>query len=107
MRLPDPKRKGRKDLIKLGDMIGDGLADEPDGAWIRRDYKRVAKALGHGMPRRNNSAAINAAVARFLEGNKCPCGGPLKQTRSGALRVMCGSCCRTIQLKATKAGTGQ
>jgi len=101
----DPKASLYKDLVKLGDMIGDGLADEPGGAWIRRDYKRVAKALGHGMPRRNNGAAINAAVARFLEANKCKCGGPLKQTRSGAMRVVCGSCCETMQLKPKKFAT--
>lgn len=27
-------------LVKLGDMMGDGLHHEPGGKWISRDYKK-------------------------------------------------------------------
>ncbi len=83
-------------------MIGDGLADEPDGAWIKAEYRRVAKALGYTMPRRNNAAAINEGVRLYLERNNCACGGVLKQTRPGSMRVVCGACCKTFQLKPAK-----
>ena len=33
-------------LIRLGDMIGDGLHLEPDGKWIEKEYRSVAIALG-------------------------------------------------------------
>lgn len=32
-------------LIRLGDMLGDGLHHESDGAWIPGGYRRVSKAL--------------------------------------------------------------
>ena len=98
----DPRESLHNQLVKLGDMLGDGLGDEPDGAWIKREYRAVAKALGYGPPRRNNTALINSRVAQFLENNRCDCGGALRQTRKGAMRVVCGSCCNTYQLKAAK-----
>lgn len=98
----DPKGHLHNQLVKLGDMLGDGLGDEPDGAWIKREYRQVAKALGYGPPRRNNSASINAAMAKYLESNRCGCGGSLSQTRTGSMRVVCGSCSKTTQLKWTK-----
>lgn len=98
----DPKQFLHNQLVKLGDMLGDGLGDEPDGAWIKKEYRAVLKALGYGPPRRNSSASINSRVARFLENNRCECGGALRQTRKGAMRVTCGSCCNTYQLKVGK-----
>lgn len=81
-----------RQLVRLGDMIGDGLADDPDGKWIRDEYKQVMRALGHSMPRRNNADAINKAVATFLAKTNCPCGGRLAQTRSGARKAACIAC---------------
>lgn len=33
-------------LVKLGDMMGDGLHHEPDGKWIEKEYRKIAKQLG-------------------------------------------------------------
>ncbi|WP_426237396.1 hypothetical protein [Pseudomonas sp. TWP3-2] len=98
----DPKARLHNDLIKLGDMLGDGLGHEPDGKWIGQEYRRVAKALGYGPPRRNNGAAINARVSSYLETARCECGGLLKQKRSGSMRVFCTACCKNYQLKTSK-----
>ncbi|MFJ3487185.1 hypothetical protein ACIPL1_27765 [Pseudomonas sp. NPDC090202] len=91
-----------RQLIKLGDMIGDGLADEPDGKWIHAEYRKVMRALGHTMPRRNSAEAINKAVATFLAKTKCDCGGRLVQTRSGAKKARCTSCSTTYTLSHRK-----
>ncbi|EGR4074788.1 hypothetical protein DDO73_17160 [Vibrio cholerae] len=48
----ETKDRLHKDLIKLGDMIGEGLHLEPDGKWISRDYRRTLKALGHDIPQK-------------------------------------------------------
>jgi hypothetical protein len=80
-------------LVKLGDMLGDGMGDEPDGAWIKKEYRRVCKALGYGPPRRNNSEAINKRMAERVAEQACSnCGGTLKQTRSGSMKGRCTSC---------------
>lgn len=103
----DPVTSDRlhKQLIKLGDMMGDGLHLEPDGKWIQRDYNRVAKALGYikSTPRKNNSEQINLRVANFIERNKCPaCKGSLKQGRKGAYTIVCEDCKETYKLETKK-----
>lgn len=85
-------------LIKLGDMLGDGLGDEPDGAWIRKEYKSTLRALGY-TTRANNVDAINKSVATFLAKTNCPCGGRLVQTRSGAKKAACIVCRAKYVLK--------
>lgn len=91
-------------LVKLGDMMGDGLHHEPDGKWITKEYRRVARALGYGPARTNNTAAINQAVTARLATLGCPkCGGQLKQTRSGAKRAACVACGAKFQFKAAKS----
>lgn len=92
-------------LVRLGDMMGDGLHEEPGGKWIARDYNRILKALGllPSKPRQNNGAAINAAMAQKLQSAKCQkCGGELKQRRSGSLRADCLGCGARYQLKPQK-----
>lgn len=90
-------------LIKLGDMMGDGLHHEPDGKWISREYKKVAKALGYGQPRANNSEKINEVMAEKVKTVKCPkCSGDLKQTRSGSFTVKCSSCGGKFKFKRGK-----
>lgn len=90
-------------LIKLGDMMGDGLHHEPDGKWIPREYKKVMKALGIGPKRRNNSEAINKAMVPRLKDVKCQkCQGDLKQTKSGSKRGKCVGCGARYQLLTTR-----
>lgn len=77
-------------LIKLGDMMGDGLHLEPDGKWISKEYAQVTKALGYGPKRRNRSAQINEAMIKRVAAVKCgKCGLELKQTKSGSKRAAC------------------
>lgn len=93
-------------LVRLGDMLGDGLGDEPDGAWIGREYRATCKALGILPKRRRNVAGTNARVAEALQRMPCPgCGGMLQQTRSGALRAKCPTCAKTYQLSAQRKGS--
>ncbi len=89
-----------RDLVRLGDMMGDGMHLEPGGSWIAADYRRVMRALGHLPPRRNTVEAINKAVSEQLKVTVCPgCLGALKQTRSGAKRVVCTCCGERFQFK--------
>ncbi|WP_259649562.1 hypothetical protein [Shewanella sp. MBTL60-007] len=86
----ETKKHLQNQLIKLGDMIGDGLADEPGGKWIRKDYAKVAKALGYGPDRTAKNAAINQAMMKRCNDVTCgKCGGLLVQTRSGSKRAVC------------------
>lgn len=104
--LPDEtRRKLQADLVKLGDMMGDGLHYEPGGKWIARDYRRVARALGHTLPSQRNVTGINAAMADFLAKTPCPkCSGALKQTRSGSKRARCSRCSATFQCSSHHKG---
>lgn len=106
-KLPEDVRKDLcSQLVKLGDMMGDGLHFEPDGKWIPAEYRRVAKALGIKMPskpRANNSAAINEHMAqRVLDVSCRECGGKLKQTRSGSTRAACTQCGNRYGLLSVK-----
>lgn len=93
--LPETERHLHNQLVKLGDMMGDDLHLEPGGAWITKDYRRTAKALGYdvGPNRANNRDAINAQMIKRVADVSCgKCGGQLKQTRSGSKRAVCVSC---------------
>jgi hypothetical protein len=82
-------------LIKLGDMMGDGLHLEPGGKWISKEYIRVARALGiiQKRDRSKSAARINELMQTRCKDVKCgKCGGELKQTRSGAKRARCFGC---------------
>ena len=86
-------------LIKLGDMMGDGLHHEPGGKWIEREYRRVCKALGIIKNRPRNTEAINERMIKRVADIQCgKCGGVLKQTRSGSKRAACQSCGAKWQL---------
>ncbi|PST68892.1 hypothetical protein [Shewanella algae] len=86
------KQHLHKQLIKLGDMIGDGLDTEPGGKWIRKEYAKVAKALGYGPDRSARNAEINKVMMKRCSDVSCGhCGGKLVQTRSGSKRAMCPS----------------
>lgn len=91
-----------RQLIRLGDMMGDGLHLEPDGNWISKEYRRVAKALGYEKPtkkRASNTDAINEKMAKRVKEVSCrKCGGALKQSRSGSMRAKCTGCESKYQL---------
>lgn len=101
-----------KQLIKLGDMMGDGMHLEPGGSWIKKDYARVARALGIAMPptRRKRPQAltdrINKRMAERTRESECPqCKHfSLKQTRSGAMKARCTICGRGFMLLKIKKG---
>lgn len=99
----ETKRRLHADLVKLGDMMGDGMHHEPGGRWIAKEYARVAKALGYTMPRSSRVPEINKAMAIALQNTRCPdCLGTLKQTRSGSRRAQCTDCQRRYQFKPGK-----
>lgn len=102
----DDKQFLFRQLVKLGDMIGDGLHCEPDGKWITKEYRRVAKALGYDIsatkkkPRIGKlTIEINARMsARISEVSCMACSGELKQVRSGSMRAYCQKCGSKYQL---------
>ena len=78
-------------LVKLGDMMGDGLHLESDGKWISAEYKRTLRALGM-LPKKNNDT-LNARMCLRIEQEKCgKCGQALKQTRGEAKIAICVGC---------------
>lgn len=89
-------------LVKLGDMMGDGLHHEPDGKWISRDYKRICKALGLIPARKpvtpEHTKQVNDRMAQRCEEVPCQCGGKLAQTKSGSMRAKCTDCGHKYQL---------
>ncbi|MEH6734057.1 MAG: hypothetical protein V7690_05375 [Shewanella sp.] len=80
-------------LVKLGDMMGDGLHHEPGGNWISKEYTKICKALGYIPKTKRNPArakAINEAMAKRVIDVKCgKCCLELKQTRAGSKRAEC------------------
>ncbi|MBI9112424.1 hypothetical protein [Maridesulfovibrio ferrireducens] len=93
-----------RQLIKLGDMMGDGLHHEPGGKWIEREYRKILKALGilPKTKRRNNSKKINELMVERTAAVKCQCGGELKQTRSGSMIGACAECGNKYKLLISK-----
>lgn len=113
---PEAKAHLGAQLVKLGDMMGDGLHHEPGGKWIERDYKKVAKALGYlpAQPRRNHGPENDAFMVKALEASKCPrCGGQLAQSRAGSLTAVCRGCGakrrlgKRVQRRATSRRSSQ
>lgn len=98
------KERLHNQLIRLGDMMGDGLHLEPDGKWIGREYKQVARALGllpkQKRPRNPERAnKINEAMLKRVSDVSCPkCNNELKQTRKGSKRAACVNCGAKFQL---------
>lgn len=100
----DNKSHLNAQLVKLGDMMGDGLHLEPGGKWISREYRLIAKALGLTVApqRRSNSAAINEKMAERVKEVACQrCGAALKQVRAGSMRAECHNCGARYQLLKT------
>ena len=84
-----------RQLIRLGDMMGDGMHHEPDGKWIEREYRQVMRQLYPEIgkkQREQRNKQTNERVNKMISENKCSCGGQMKQTRSGARTCVCTSC---------------
>lgn len=81
-------------LVRLGDMMSDGLHLEPGGKWIEKEYKETLKALGllESVKRKNNSDKINEFMDNRLKEVKCTCGSELVQSRSGSFIGKCVKC---------------
>ena len=82
-------------LVKLGDMMGDGLHHEPEGKWISKEYNKIFNLLYPEQKkeaRKNKSDRINEQMKNLLETKSCSCGGKLKQSRSGSIIVYCEVC---------------
>lgn len=89
-------------LIKLGDMMGDGLHHEPDGKWIEKEYRAICKVLfpeRFKEVRKKKSFVIDNFMKRVEEEKKCDCGGSLKQSRKGSYSCHCLTCSK--KYKAT------
>lgn len=96
-------------LIKLDDMMGDGLHHEPDGKWIKKEYKDVMKALGIGpqLQRKDNTQVINKFMVGRIAAVQClKCKGKLKQTRSGSTIGKCVDCGARYRLMKIKSKGG-
>ena len=89
-------------LIRLGDMMGDGLHHESDGKWISREYGQIVRTLGIVPPkdRGPSIARIDERMRERVAVVKCGrCeGGRLVQTRSGSRRATCVQCGAKWQL---------
>lgn len=97
------KENALQRLVKLGDMMGDGLHNEPGGEWITKEYRNAMKQAGIAPPRqRSDPASINEFMARRVTTEKCTCGGSLAQTRSGSFRAKCAACEKVWQLGGKK-----
>lgn len=93
-------------FARLGEMIGDGLHNEPDGKWITKDYNRLSRILLPDMHKRlrmQKREAMDKQMAELLVKFKCNkegCGGDLIQTRKGCKTAVCVKC--GAGYKATK-----
>jgi hypothetical protein len=88
-------------LIRLGDMMGDGLHHEPDGKWISKEYGQIVRTLGIVPPkdRGPSIARIDERMKERVAAVKCTCGeGRLVQVRSGSRRAQCTECGAKWQL---------
>jgi len=94
-------------FCRLGEMIGDGLHNEPDGKWISKEYNRLRKIL---IPKNEADLAMirlkntttNKIMELLLNSKKCECGGTLKQSRSGSKVAYCEKCNSRYKAKPSK-----
>lgn len=101
----EAKSRLHQQLVRLGDMMGDGLHYEPDGKWIEKEYQQVLYALYPDIKKRKQKArseTINERAKRLIMKDKCTCGGMLKQTRSGSLTLECMMCDNRYKIKTVK-----
>lgn len=106
----DERIRLSEQLIRLGDMMGDGLHHEPGGGWINSEYKKISRLLypeiaaAEKSQRKIKNAETDQYMADFLKDKPCPncASGKLSQTRSGAKTCKCGACNKKFTLKTRK-----
>ena len=99
-----------RQLIKLGDMMGDGLHHEEP--WIEKEYARVFRLIRKNDPelramdrqmRQERNRRVDEAMAKLITKKGClSCGGELRQSRSGSRVVYCKQC--GTRMRAGKKG---
>lgn len=99
-----PKRDNSfewEQFARLGEMIGDGLHNEPDGKWISKEYKRLMLLLNPDIKqsladqRKAKNERIDNQILKLIATRKCTqkdCGGQLYQSRSGSKIMFCSKC---------------
>jgi len=101
-KLTDAERERlSKDLIKLGDILGDGDLEPSDEKYFKKEYKKVFGLLYpevNRAKRKNRMIAVNKRVLRLIEKNKCSCGGEYRQSRSGSLICYCKKCNKRVKV---------
>jgi ribosomal protein L37AE/L43A len=100
----EEKDRLHRQLIHLGDLMGDGWHHEPDGYWIAKEYEKICRQLGF-LPKKkrsNNSEQINKMMIERVRDVKCSaCSGQLKQTRKGSTIGQCIKCNSKFKLLKT------
>lgn len=100
-------------LYGLLDKCGQILADwdeEKRPTYYEKEYRRIIRQLAKLEPEnwpnfkvKRDYTQRNKMIADWCQNNKCPaCGGQLRQTRSGSLRVACEACGKKLQLLTRK-----
>ncbi len=100
------KERLHNQLIRLGDMMGDGLDNESGGGWINKEYRKTLRALEPEIfqaQRANKRDKINERAQVIMAEKKSPCcTQPLKQTRSGANMFVCIKCDKRYKMSTKK-----
>lgn len=87
-------------LERLGDMMGNEEHHEEGGEWIEKEYKMTFYTLYPEMRPKKDFSTRDNAISKWCESNRCRrCGGELKQTKKGSLRVVCKNCKTKYQLR--------
>lgn len=108
----EEKQKEIRWLYHQLDRCGQMIAEDDEWGEARRDYnreyRRIIKALARLEPEKwrefrftqKPSEKYDAKVAEFCQQHKCrKCGGQMKQSRRGSLRIVCQECGAKYQLK--------
>ena len=101
-----------RQFIKLGDMMGDGLHNEPDGKWISDEYESLARQLipnynakkreRNRRMRQEKNKKIDQLISEKIKVDKCQCDGQLIQVRSGSMKVKWTKCGQRYAYKKKK-----
>ena len=99
-----PKRENEfewNQFCRLGEMIGDGLHNEPDGKWISKEYRRLMLLLNPDIKeslakqKKEKNERLDNQILKLIATGKCThndCGGQLYQSRSGSKIMYCSKC---------------